>query len=120
MALGANKTCSADSLPDFQQLHIVGDITVGMVPRDNGTEAAMAACCAPNSVNLVDDCVLWCQLSDELADGSNFAQCLVNNGRKGGGISGVHKAGATMVAGRPSVIGAGLLALAICWLCTAT
>ncbi|KAI2620119.1 hypothetical protein GGS26DRAFT_313090 [Hypomontagnella submonticulosa] len=118
MVLGGNKTCNINSLPASESLGIASDITVGFVPRDNQTEEAMARCCSPNTVNLVDDCVLWCELPDQLAaDQIAFNTCLRQTWNESG-ISGIHKASTAAVTS-PNLGGLGMLILIVGFLCHA-
>lgn len=124
MVLGANKTCDPGALSGFESLPIPSDLTVGMVPRDNVTEYAMSVCCGTNSVNLVDDCVLWCELPPNTKANANnasdaeaqFTSC-VSNLRKSFGIIGTHTASAPSSLKAPSLLGVGVLTMVLGWLC---
>ncbi|KAM5356490.1 hypothetical protein ACJ41O_003136 [Fusarium nematophilum] len=83
--------CSQDSLPAVHGLGLATDITIGLTQFNNDTYHAMRVCCAPNSVNLVMECTLWCLLEDtsifdedlgDLSEGEimdGFTDCLERN-----------------------------------------
>ncbi|KAI0385302.1 hypothetical protein F5Y04DRAFT_182956 [Hypomontagnella monticulosa] len=118
MALGGNQTCNINALPSFESLGIASDINVGMVSWDNQTVDAMERCCGRNSVNLVHDCVLWCEVPDNLPDSTSFNICLRRTWNESG-IFGYHKASAATSVPGPSFAGLGVLVLVVGYLCHA-
>jgi hypothetical protein len=92
---------SPDSLPSYRSLPLPTDLNIFMIPRDNRTntsEIAMRACCAPKPVNILGDCILWCEIpeeyindnaanSEESPAAAAINQCLQREGRTTG-ISG--------------------------------
>ncbi|RYP10335.1 hypothetical protein DL765_008145 [Monosporascus sp. GIB2] len=54
--------CSQNSIPAFGGLGLPADINIGLTPRSNQSMEAMQICCAPNTVNVVQNCTLWCEL----------------------------------------------------------
>ncbi|RYP67264.1 hypothetical protein DL771_007353 [Monosporascus sp. 5C6A] len=55
-------SCSQNSIPAFEALGLPADINIGLTPRSNQSMEAMQTCCAPNPVNIVQECTLWCEL----------------------------------------------------------
>ncbi|RGP63799.1 hypothetical protein FSPOR_8406 [Fusarium sporotrichioides] len=56
-----SRKCYTESLPD--RLPSLGDdVPTAWVPMTNDSYGGMTEVCSPNSVNLYDDCVLWCEL----------------------------------------------------------
>lgn len=56
---GWNKTCT---LPVYTPLDISPSTPWGVILRTNDSLVAMDYCCGDNSVNLMNDCYLWCTL----------------------------------------------------------
>ncbi|KAI0144758.1 hypothetical protein BJ166DRAFT_538985 [Pestalotiopsis sp. NC0098] len=49
----------------------------------NASYPSMQTCCAPNPVNQLDDCWLWCQVAESSSDqdlAQNFSRCLSSKG----------------------------------------
>ncbi|KAI5859633.1 hypothetical protein GGS23DRAFT_584391 [Durotheca rogersii] len=50
----------------------------------NASDPAVTACCAPNSVHLIDYCYLWCEVPQSFANDSvnaaAFQLCVANHG----------------------------------------
>ncbi|KAL7620664.1 hypothetical protein AAE478_009659 [Parahypoxylon ruwenzoriense] len=50
----------------------------------NTSDPAITACCAPNSVNLINDCYLWCEVPPTFANNSAnapaFQECVTQHG----------------------------------------
>lgn len=87
--IGANGTvCESDRMPT--RVVVPVDVPYFVMPgRTNDT--AMAACCHPQPLDLIDNCYVWCELPSQLyanrSDapseatlGASFADCLVANG----------------------------------------
>jgi hypothetical protein len=56
-------TCPpADELPQFDGLSIPANITTVFTPGSNALVAAMAACCAPNAIQVAAGCYQWCEV----------------------------------------------------------
>lgn len=120
----ANITCDLGSLPSYNALGLSPSLNVVMVPGNNVSDAAMTACCAPSSVNLVDTCVEWCEIPKSYFNQSStwtqagvedeFHACLLDNGRVPGKtliITGYHFGLAPSV--RPSLHSLGRVLLAV-------
>ncbi|RYP46265.1 hypothetical protein DL768_007484 [Monosporascus sp. mg162] len=54
--------CSQNSIPSIGAVGLPADINIGLTPRSNQSMEAMQICCAPNPVNVVQNCTLWCEL----------------------------------------------------------
>ena len=69
--MAANGTCAGytlGSMPDITGVETIpNDIDVVMIVGNNVSHPAMVNCCAPNKVQLLDGCYLWCQIP-----GGNF------------------------------------------------
>ncbi|KAI0139432.1 hypothetical protein F4776DRAFT_588144 [Hypoxylon sp. NC0597] len=105
--------------------------------------ALMQKCCESSPVNkLDDDCILWCDLPQDLVDDhKKFRDCFLNNTADIGivttrdarnvtaigggddedadGNGNGHGGGAAAMGGQPNVVGVGLLALMVGWFCMA-
>lgn len=51
------------ALPDIKGIETIPkDIPVAMIGGSNVSHPAMTTCCAPNAVQLLDGCYLWCKI----------------------------------------------------------
>lgn len=87
-------SCSNTTLPSLEY-YINPSIKYGMTPFNNISYDAMVTCCAPNDVNLILGCTLWCELPEEMLDEaersglsllSPFSSCLKREAREEGAI----------------------------------
>ncbi|KAK1765279.1 hypothetical protein QBC33DRAFT_545074 [Phialemonium atrogriseum] len=113
--------CPANnSIPALESLPLPKDINYVITPGDNPKDKAVVACCAPNSVNLVDSCYLWCETSSQYSNKSDtlsqFGGCLRQNNRTTA-ITAFHEAGAASRA--PTVAGVAVAALVAGLMCFA-
>ncbi|ODA83208.1 hypothetical protein RJ55_01719 [Drechmeria coniospora] len=83
----ANSTvaCHPDHLIDLQSLPIAKSISYAAISGNDPFDPAMTICCHPNPVNVVEQCVEWCQLPErflnqtkgDLGDAfHDFSRCL--------------------------------------------
>lgn len=118
-----------NSCPPANQLPEVGpnlpsiplNITVGLVPARNDSHTPMVTCCAPNAVQLAQDCYYWCQLPTSSAVGiKTWESCIrMSNSTQGsGGISilGSHLATSGSVRAATGTKWTALFAVVICGL----
>ncbi|KAJ2973670.1 hypothetical protein NUW58_g8882 [Xylaria curta] len=63
-----NQTCDVNRFPSFESLNVPSGIPVGGISARNDTLIAMQKCCAPNPVNRVGECELWCEIPDTLTE----------------------------------------------------
>jgi hypothetical protein len=70
-------------LPDLNTLPIPQNINVVSTPGNDTAYPPMAACCAPNLVQIVDRCYLWCEIPESYLNGTDkdgaaaaFSTCL--------------------------------------------
>jgi hypothetical protein len=103
-----NATCPPPTqLPDYQSLPIPTNISFLLIPGANTSDEAVRACCAPNSVNLVESCYEWCEIPLKYRNGSasgssaddielQFSTCLKLEGKN------VSIMGAHLVSGTPA------------------
>ncbi|KAK3322515.1 hypothetical protein B0H66DRAFT_206639 [Apodospora peruviana] len=98
--------CDPNVLPVTESLPIATDITYGLISGNNVSDAAMVSCCSPNPVNLVNECVLWCELPERYLNAttsstnsllSEFGRCLKRSDEGGpmAFIVGAHMSSAT-------------------------
>ncbi|KAM7199962.1 hypothetical protein V8F33_004136 [Rhypophila sp. PSN 637] len=121
----ATSTCQGPpngALPDIKGVDTIPkDINVGMIGGSNISQPAMTTCCAPNKVQLLDGCYLWCKIPQTGGAPDifqNFTSCLRGNGLDGsqnaaigGNISNMGASG--QVSFRVSILGLGLWAMVI-------
>jgi hypothetical protein len=77
-------TCGPVSeMPGIDSLPIPQNINVVSTPGNDTAYPPMASCCAPNRVQIVDGCYLWCEIpksyfngTDNDGAGSAFSTCL--------------------------------------------
>ncbi|RYP80506.1 hypothetical protein DL769_002445 [Monosporascus sp. CRB-8-3] len=84
MSPSSNMSCPVGEVPE--DLSIPQNITYAVIPGQN--ISAMAICCQPNPVHVVDGCWEWCQIPSAMAGDSDsggimfdFHNCLDANGR---------------------------------------
>ncbi|KAK4152740.1 hypothetical protein C8A00DRAFT_44226 [Chaetomidium leptoderma] len=84
----ANTTCPSDMIPAIESLAIPQDINVMVIPGTDTSNPPMVTCCAPNRVQIIDRCWLWCELPQSYLNGSTqedargaTSTCLRINGR---------------------------------------
>ncbi|RYO87093.1 hypothetical protein DL766_003549 [Monosporascus sp. MC13-8B] len=84
MSSSSNMSCPVGEVPEA--LSIPQNITYAVIPGQN--ISAMATCCLPNPVHVVDGCWEWCQIPSAIAGDSDsggimldFGNCLNVNGR---------------------------------------
>ncbi|KAI0457287.1 hypothetical protein F5B21DRAFT_464970 [Xylaria acuta] len=106
-----NQTCDVNTFPSFESLPIPKDIPVGGLSRRNDTLAAMQMCCSPNPVNSVGDCVLWCEIPDDMT-GKEWAACTRPYIHGDHGVA-YRNEGTTATSARPTVMGVTAIALLI-------
>lgn len=111
-------TCPpANELPQFNGLPIPANITTVFIPGSNVSDAAMVACCAPNTVHIAAGCYQWCEApkprlekegssQSEIQD--RFGVCLRANGKNDTRIIGAHVANSATPGGGISWKGLGL------------
>ncbi|KYK57949.1 hypothetical protein DCS_04962 [Drechmeria coniospora] len=77
--------CHPDHLIDLQSLPIAKSISYAAISGNDPFDPAMTICCHPNPVNVVEQCVEWCQLPErflnqtkgDLGDAfHDFSRCL--------------------------------------------
>ncbi|KAI0834710.1 hypothetical protein F5Y06DRAFT_150434 [Hypoxylon sp. FL0890] len=152
MVLTTNSSCTTgkyfniDRLDQIPSNNVVGVTTFRPADsiqtlQNSPYLALMQKCCENNPVaKLEDDCLLWCDLPQDLVDDhKKFRDCFGNNsvdigivttrdarnvtGTAGGDSDGDGDGdggnGAAVMGGRPSVAGVGLLALMVGWFCLA-
>ncbi|KAK5651442.1 hypothetical protein OQA88_12449 [Cercophora sp. LCS_1] len=111
-----------NELPQFNGLDIPANITTVFTPGSNASDAAMIACCAPNTVHVAAGCYQWCEVpkarlekdgssQSQIQDG--FGVCLRANGRNGTRIIGAHVATSATPERVVALRGLGLWALLI-------
>ncbi|KAI1496594.1 hypothetical protein F5X99DRAFT_399960 [Biscogniauxia marginata] len=129
-----NRSCTGTSFSTLIESLIPSNNTVGIATyrsianvtvQNHPAWHVMEACCNPNEVRKIDDdCVLWCELPAD-ATRDSYVDCV----RRGNGtaVATVKNAAAddndnsdddggnaaVMGAGRPSVLGVGLLAMMV-------
>ncbi|KAI1411932.1 hypothetical protein F5Y13DRAFT_164704 [Hypoxylon sp. FL1857] len=152
MVFTTNSSCATGTYFNIDRLdQIPSNNAVGVAtfrPADSAQTlqnspylAWMQKCCEGTPVSkLDDDCILWCDLPQDLVDNhKEFRDCFRNNSAAigivttrdarnvttGGDTSGEGNGngdggnGAAVMGGRPSVAGVGLLALMVGWFCLA-
>ena len=108
----ANVTCPPrNQLPTHGNLPIADDIDYVLRAGTNTSDLAMTACCAPNPVNFVDGCFLWCEYPNRYSNESltQFSACIIENGGEEAALAGSLPDSATST-GAPSMMA---LALAV-------
>lgn len=114
--------CDKGSMADSVTAWIPKNINYTVYSAHDVDDPAFRTCCAPNPVNLVGPCGLWCELPQRFADkyhapvaqgpDEDFSLCLAANGWiLGGRISSTHVSAATR--GLPAGISAGKMALVL-------
>jgi hypothetical protein len=75
-------------MPAIESLPIPQNINAIVLPGTNTSDPAMVTCCAPNRVQIVDGCYLWCEIpasyfvgSDDAGARSATSSCLEEHGR---------------------------------------
>jgi hypothetical protein len=75
-------------MPAIESLPIPQNINAIVLPGTNTSDPAMVTCCAPNRVQIVDGCYLWCEIPASYLDGTDDAgarsatsSCLEEHGR---------------------------------------
>jgi hypothetical protein len=118
----ANPTCPSDAIPDLVNLPIPHDINAVVTVGNDTSYAPMQACCAPNQVQVVEQCWLWCEIpgwyfnaTDREGAAERMSSCL---GLAGWNISDARSRSFQMNAaagraGMASVKGIGLWVLAL-------
>ena len=112
LASMANVTCPPrNQLPTHGNLPIADDVDYVLRAGTNTSDPAMTACCAPNPVNFVDGCFLWCEYPNRYSNESltQFSACIIENGGEEAALAGSLPDSATST-GAPSMMA---LALAI-------
>jgi len=116
------RECDTNILPS--RLPSLGDdAPIAYIPMTNDSYGGMSEVCSPNSVNLYNDCILWCELPEEFMDsykesgskdfGFFFVDRLRATGMNMSQVSISSAVSAAPVAGHPpSIVGLGTLALA--------
>ncbi|KAI1149596.1 hypothetical protein F4825DRAFT_453278 [Nemania diffusa] len=111
MSAATNQTCDLNSFPSFESLNVPKHVSVGGLSTSNDTLLAMQICCAPNPVNAVGDCVLWCEIpSNSTKDG--WTACTAQYVKEAHGVA-YQSEGTTTTAIRPTMIGIVTIALLI-------
>ena len=117
-------SCANNAIPAYESLGLPADINVGLTPKNNASMAAMERCCAPNPVEIVEDCTLWCELPDQFMEGLSeedilpliLSDCLQRNKSNSSDIRAVmaHRAESLAVpATRPTMAGFGIFTLLV-------
>ncbi|KAI0406965.1 hypothetical protein F4802DRAFT_61494 [Xylaria palmicola] len=114
--MASNQTCDVYNLPSFESLPVPRDIPVGGLVRRNDTLLAMQLCCAPNPVNAIGDCVLWCEIPAR-ATGNQWLTC-VNQYVKGGYAASYRNRGTTATSAPPTMVWVVILTLLISSFCS--
>ncbi|PHH72790.1 hypothetical protein CDD80_4264 [Ophiocordyceps camponoti-rufipedis] len=90
--------CDPDALPDLDWVPIPKSLTYVAIAGNDTNDVAMASCCRPSSINLVERCVKWCEVPQRVLSqtggsateiGHAFGTCL-NAGGYRQYILGVH------------------------------
>ncbi|RYO75602.1 hypothetical protein DL766_009955 [Monosporascus sp. MC13-8B] len=86
MSTSNNINCPSNAVAESVNLSIPQDITYAVIPGQN-VSAAMASCCQPNPVNIVDVCWNWCRIPSNMTNDADapevmfsFSSCLDANG----------------------------------------
>ncbi|KAI1274442.1 hypothetical protein F5Y07DRAFT_214055 [Xylaria sp. FL0933] len=108
--MSSNQTCDVNSIPDLHSL-IPKHVAFGALARRNDTLIAMQKCCSPNPVNFIGDCVLWCELPENLT-GQEWADCTKPYITTAHGAEWSNE-GTFATAMRPSIMGVAMIALLI-------
>ena len=77
----ANITCPPrNQLPTPSSID--SDVNYVLRAGTNTSDPAMTACCAPNPVNFIDGCFLWCEYPNRYSNDSlaEFSACIRENG----------------------------------------
>ncbi len=89
----ATTTCSISSQPDFAALPIPQDINIVSTPGNDTSWPGMVLCCAPNQVQIVNRCHLWCEVPARYFNGTDrkgaereVMDCVMRNRDKGEGV----------------------------------
>ncbi|KAK4033073.1 hypothetical protein C8A01DRAFT_50265 [Parachaetomium inaequale] len=84
----ANTTCPSASIPAIESLPVPQNINLMIIPGTDTAARPMVPCCAPNPVQLVNDCWLWCEIPASYFNGTDkegarqaSSACLETNGR---------------------------------------
>lgn len=90
--MSANASCPTSSIPST--LDVPDNVTYAVIPGTNTSDPWMVNCCAPNPVQLVNNCWEWCEITDSMASfnvsspndhtdqvSAAFSTCLVVNKR---------------------------------------
>ncbi|KAH8166416.1 hypothetical protein CIB48_g1823 [Xylaria polymorpha] len=107
----SNTTCDVNSFPSFESLGVPAGIPVGGLSRRNDTLLAMQECCAPNPVNSVGECELWCQIPEGMT-AREWAFCTAPYIHGNHGVA-YRSHGTTATSARPTVMGVAAIALLI-------
>ncbi|KAI0472259.1 hypothetical protein F4859DRAFT_98597 [Xylaria cf. heliscus] len=107
----SNQTCDVNTFPSIESLPIPKNIPVGGLSTRNDTLVAMQQCCAPNPVNTVGDCVLWCEIPANLT-GAEWAACTAPYINGAHGVA-YRSEGTTATPARPTIMGVAAIALLI-------
>ncbi len=74
----------ASEIPDLSNLPIPQNLNVVATPGNDTSFPPMAICCAPNLVQIVDRCYLWCEIPKSYFNGtdkngamSGFSACML-------------------------------------------
>jgi hypothetical protein len=118
--------CSLNKIPDFNSMNISKSISALGVPRSPDTMKAATTCCAPNPVNIYDNCTLWCQIPERYINGTTgkhsdkeeeiatqWETCLQQAYTNFSGITGVRLVGAAPLGPPPTLTGLGMLLLGV-------
>ncbi|KAB5522075.1 hypothetical protein GE09DRAFT_500306 [Coniochaeta sp. 2T2.1] len=60
--------CPLDMIPDIESLPVPHDVNLMIIPGANASSPQMVSCCAPNQVQVVNDCWLWCEIPKSYYD----------------------------------------------------
>ncbi|KAI1110751.1 hypothetical protein F5Y14DRAFT_427786 [Nemania sp. NC0429] len=101
--------CDVNAIPSFDSLPLPKNVAIGALSRRNDTLLAMQKCCSPNTVNSIGDCVLWCEIPDNLT-GEQWVDCTQPYIKTAHGVE-YRNEGTTVVALRPLALGIAMLAL---------
>jgi hypothetical protein len=66
-----NTTCPGDAIPDLVNLPIPHDINAVVTIGNDTSYPPMQACCAPNQVQVVKQCWLWCEIPTSYFNGTD-------------------------------------------------
>ncbi|KAJ8120311.1 hypothetical protein ONZ43_g2949 [Nemania bipapillata] len=115
MSASSNQTCDINKYPSFESLNVPKHVSIGGLATSNETLVAMQICCAPNPVNAIGDCVLWCEIPSNSTE-EEWMACTAQLVMEDHITA--YRSEATMAtAVRPTMVGIATIALLLSGLC---